>query len=531
MEQQKSSLSRRTFLAGSAVAAAAAGLALSGCGSEEAAETPASTEEAAAGGGELTGACAYSSTNVNPIGNSSALMLGATWHVFEGLYDLDLHTYETYNALAADAPVKISDTEYEVVLRESAMFSDGTPVTAADVVNAFELNMADATYGAFLTFISSVSAKDDTTVSFKLAYPFEALLEGRLSVVKVFPASQTVDDLAKMPIGTGPWAYDVINGDDGGAIEFIPNANYNGTLPATADTMKWSILLDQTSRTTALQEGSVQVMENVPDVNVEMLVNAGSTVDYIQGFNQAFLMFNCLKEPFNNPKVRQAFFYAIDAEKLIANQLNGHASVVTGFLPKNHPNYNEASTVYTYDPEKAKALLAEAGQSAITLELMVNNNWVSDLAAQIQEDLKAVGIECTLNETKIDWASLAESDEILPYDVMLTPGDPSCFGNDPDLLMSWWYADNIWTQGRTCWKKAEGRFNELQTLLQSAREATGSEQQDLWNQCFDIIAEEAPLYPLFHRELATGYQADKIEGFEPIATTGLVFLGATPVSA
>ncbi len=49
----------------------------------------------------------------------------------------------------------------------------------------------------------------------------------------------------------------------------------------------------------------------------------------------------------------------------------------------------------------------------------------------------------------------------------------------------------------------------------------------VWNQCFDILAEQVPLYPLFHRELATGYQADKIAGFEPIATTGLVFLGAS----
>ena len=80
-------------------------------------------------------------------------MLAATWHVFEGLYDLDLHTYKTYNALAADEPVKVSDVEYEVTLREGAKFSDGTDVTSADVVNAFEKNMADATYGAFLEFI------------------------------------------------------------------------------------------------------------------------------------------------------------------------------------------------------------------------------------------------------------------------------------------------------------------------------------------------------------------------------------------
>ncbi len=226
--------------------------------------------------------------------------------------------------------------------------------------------------------------------------------------------------------------------------------------------------------------------------------------------------------------MRQAFFYAIDIEKLIKNAMNGHAAAVTSFLPKNHANYHEASTIYTYDPEKAKSLLEEAGATGMSFELMVNNNWVKNLAAQIKNDLDAIGLNCTINETKIDWAKFAPSDSELPYDVMLTPGDPSCFGNDPDLLMSWWYGNNVWTTGRTCWQKAtDGKWNELNDLMQKAREASASDQQGIWNQCFDILAEQVPLYPLFHRELATGYQADKIAGFEPIATTGLVFLGAS----
>ena len=490
MEQPlKATLSRRTFLAGSAVAAAAAGLTLAGCGGGgETTDTPstdAGTDAgAAAQGGTLTGALAYTSTNVNPIGNSSALMLAATWHVFEGLYDLDLHTYKTYNALAAGEPTKVSDTEYEVALRDGAKFSDGTDVTTADVVNAFEKNMADATYGAFLEFIDTVSAKDDKTVSFTLKYPFDSLLKGRL--------------------------------------------NYNGKYAATADKMHWDILLDDTSRTTALQEATVQVMENVPDANAEQLMAAGASVDYIQGFNQPFFMFNTLKKPFDDKRVRQAFYYAVDVDKLISNAMAGHAAKVTSFLPESHENYHKASTVYTYDPEKAKSLLSEAGVTDLSFELMTNNNWVKNLAAGIKNDLDAIGVNCTINETKIDWASLAESADVLPYDVMLTPGDPTCFGNDPDLLMSWWYGDNVWTQGRSCWKKAgDGKFDELQTLMQQAREATGNEQQELWNKCFDLLAEEVPLYPLFHRELATGYQETQITGFEPIATTGLVFLGAS----
>jgi peptide/nickel transport system substrate-binding protein len=529
MKQPK--VTRRGFLAGTAATGAAAALALSGCSSSSSSSSSSSAASSATPAKTIYAAPAYSSTNCNPIGNSSALMLAATWHVFEGLYDLDLHDYTTYNALADGEPVKVSDTEYEVTLRDDAKFSDGTEVTSADVVASFEANMADDTYGAFLTFIDSVTAKDDKTTTFKLNYPFETLLKGRLSVVKIFQASATTDELKTNPIGTGPWVYDKIDGNDGGTITFVPNEYYNGDYPATCEEMDWNILKDSTSRTTAITDGSVLAIESVPDANATQISNSGAAVEYVPGFSLAFLMFNTKKAPFDDVRVRQAFFYAIDYDKLIENQLAGHAVAATSFLPESYANYHRASTVYTYDTEKAKSLLKEAGAENLSMELMVNSNWVSALGPQIQEDLKAAGIDVTINQTDIPWASLAESSDILPYDVMLTPGDPSCFGNDPDLLMTWWYGDNVWTQGRSCWKGTDA-WTELQNLLQEGREESdASKQQEIWNDCFDLIAENVPLYPLFHRELGTAYIAEQLEDYAPISTTGLVFLGTTPLEA
>lgn len=527
MKQPK--LTRRGFLATTAATGAAAALALSGCSSGSSSSSAASSSaETSTAAKSITAASAYTSTNVNPIGNSSALMLAATWHVFEGLYDLDLHTYKPYTALAAGDPVQVTETEYEVSLRDGAKFSDGTDVTAADVVASFEANMANDTYGAFLTFIDTVVAKDDTTVTFNLKYPFESLLKNRLSVVKVFPAAATDDELSTNPIGSGPWMYSSIDGNEGGRIVFTPNEYYNGSMPATCEEMDWNILVDNTSRTTAITDGTVLAIENVPDSNAEQIANSGATVEYVPGFALPFLMFNTKKAPFDDPRVRQAFFYAIDTEKLIENQMDGHANAATSFLPEAYSNYHRASTVFTYDTEKAKSLLEEAGQSNLQVELSVNTNWVSALAPQIQEDLKAAGIEATIKDFTNGWAELAPSDSILPYDVLLTPGDPSCFGNDPDLLMTWWYGDNVWTEGRSCWKGTP-EWTELQELLQQGREASAADQQEIWNQCFDIIAENCPIYPLFHRETGTAYIAEKLDGFEPISTTGLVFLGATPL--
>ena len=533
---KKNSMTRRGFLAGTAATGALAALALSGCGGGGEDEPAGEGGEGAAEPTLLSVARAYSSTSYSPIdlNGGSALMMAATFHVFDGLYNLDLTDYSVYPGLADGEPVKVSETQYEVALRAGAKFSNGADVTVDDVINAFNVNMSPETAGTcspFLSFIDSVEAGEGKVI-FNLKYPYESGLKGRLALVKIFPAAEQAN-LATMPIGSGPWAYKTINGDDGGLIEFVPNANYAGETPATADAMNWlPMKSDAIARVTALQEGSVQIADEIPAANAAQLTNAGAAVEYVQGFKQPFFMFNCKKAPFNDKRVRQAFFYAIDVEKLIANQMDGYATPLTSFLYEGHPNYNKAATVYTYDPEKAKGLLKEAGVAeGFAVEMYCNNNWVADLSAQIKNDLDAIGLNVTIREEAIDWASLAESDAELPYDFMLTPGDPGCFGNDPDLWMSWWYADNVWTQGRSCWKHAgDGKWEEFQGLLQAARQATGAEQQGLWNQCYDMLAEEVPLYALFHCMQSTGYRPDLVENFVPIGTNTTVVLGATPIA-
>ena len=112
---------------------------------------------------------------------------------------------------------------------------------------------------------------------------------------------------------------------------------------------------------------------------------------------------------------------------------------------------------------------------------------------------------------------------------MLSPGDPSCFGNDADLIISWWYGDNVWTRARSRWATTPA-FAEMAELLAEARSKTSEdEQQPLWNQCFDIIAAEVPLYPLFHRETATAWWTAQLDDYDPISATGLNFLGTTPM--
>ena len=534
---------RRAFVAGTAATA----LALAGCSVEQPiepgpapadpADDDAPTEPVAAQSGvarTLTAAVAYEGSDPNPIGTSSGVFFAAGWHVFEGLYELNMHTYRAECGLAADAPVQIDDLEYEVTLREGTVFSDGSPLTSADVVNAFERNGESDLYGAFLSFITAVSAPDERTVRFKLNAPMGSVLQERLALVRVFPATLTDEELASKPVGSGPWCYETINAADGGRISFTANHRYTGPWPATCERMEWSVLLDDTRRTDELIDKDVMVMEAAPVVRAEELADAGATVEWVPGFNLPFLMFNCEKPPFDDVRVRQALLYAIDVDSLIGTYMAGHARAATSLLPDYFRHYHRAATVYSYDPEKARKLLAEAGVDELALALRVNDNWVSTLAPAIAEDWKAVGVtaEVVLLDTTALFADLSTEPEpgtLLPFDVVLSPGDPSCFGNDADLIISWWYGDNVWTRARSRWATTPA-FAEVAELLAEARSKTSEdEQQPLWNQCFDIIAAEVPLYPLFHRETATAWWTAQLDDYDPISATGLNFLGTTPM--
>lgn len=540
-------LTRRAFVAGTAALAAGGALTLAGCSVEQPiepgpapadpADDNAPTEPVAAQSGvarTLTAAVAYEGSDPNPIGTSSGVFLAAGWHVFEGLYELNMHTYRAECGLAADAPVQVDDLEYEVTLREDTVFSDGSPLTSADVVNAFERNGESDLYGAFLSFITAVSAPDERTVRFKLNAPMGSVLQERLALVRVFPAALTDEQLATKPIGSGPWCYETINAADGGRISFTANHRYTGPWPATCERMEWSVLLDDTRRTDELIDKDVMAMEAAPVVRAEELAGAGATVEWVPGFNLPFLMFNCEKPPFDDVRVRQALLYAIDVDSLIGTYMAGHARAATSLLPDYFRHYHRAATVYSYDPEKARKLLVEAGVDELALTLRANDNWVSTLAPAIAEDWKAVGVtaEVVLLDTTALFADLSTEPEpgtLLPFDVVLSPGDPSCFGNDADLIISWWYGDNVWTRARSRWATTPA-FAEMAELLAEARSKTSEdEQQPLWNQCFDIIAAEVPLYPLFHRETATAWWTAQLDDYDPISATGLNFLGTTPM--
>jgi len=511
-----------TLVAGTVAASAV----LAGCA---AGATPAPDDGASAGAVDpdaiIEAGISYTlNGSFDPMVASGAVTVSANWHVFEGLVDLDPVTQEAAPALAADLPTKVDDTTYEIDLREGATFQNGDPVTADDVVFSYErvLNPDNnSLFRTFIDFVDTVTAVDEDTVRITTDYPF-SLIEERLGVVKIVPKAVVEADpegFGANPVGSGP--YSLVSAVPEDKLVFERYDDYNGPHPALAAGMNWNLLSDASARVTAMSTGTIQAMEDVPYIDVDSLASAAD-VESVQSFGLLFMMFNTKAAPFDDVRVRQAMHYALDMDKIIETGMLGNATPATSFLPETYPNYNEASTVYSYDPEKAEELLAEAGVDDLSITLLTTDTgWVKEVAPLIKESLDAIGIDTTLDIGQS--ASMYEKVDSGDYTVAIAPGDPSVFGVDPDLLMNWWYGENVWTQTRTNWADS-AEYAELRTLLDDAVQQQGDEQQATWDKAYDLIADEAVLYPLFHRKLPTAWSSQELIGFAPVPTTGLSFL-------
>jgi peptide/nickel transport system substrate-binding protein len=521
--------SRRNFLklSGAVGAAAAFTATLSACGGA-ASTTSSNATNTAAVNKDLTIEAGISyalSTGFDPLSSSGATPMAANLHIFEGLIELHPATREPYNALAAADPKKVNDTTYQVTIRDGAKFHDGSPVTTEDVAFSFTRVMDPANkslFSQFIPFIQDVKPLDGKTVEFTLKYAFPGF-GPRISVVKIVPKALATDLKAfdAKPVGSGP--YKLVSAVKDDKIVFEAFADYNGPKPALAKGMTWLLLSDAAARVTAVQSGRVQAIEDVPYLDVDGL-KSKVKVESVQSFGLLFLMFNCAKAPFNNKLVRQALHYGMDKEAIIKKALFGNAKAASSYFQEGHPDYVKAKNVYGYDAKKAEDLLKEAGVTNLEFELLTTDTaWVKDVAPLILESWnKLPGVKVTVKNLQ---SGALYTDRVGKgdYTVVAAPGDPSVFGNDADLLLSWFYSGSTWMEKRAFWTTPER--TKLQELMDKGSQASGDAAKKTVGEIVDLVSEEVPLYPIFHRQLPSAWDENKLSGFQPLPTTGVSFIG------
>jgi peptide/nickel transport system substrate-binding protein len=531
-------VSRRGFLKYTSTlgvaAAITAGLAACGSGGGSATGTGGKSATRALGtaahpDGTITGTLAYLlSGGFDPMDASSAVALAVNEHVFEGLLNLDPSTRVPYLALAKSLPTASSDgLTWTATLREGATFSDGTPVTGEDVAWSFNriIDPAnDAIIAGYLFFLESATATGDSTVEFKLNSPFP-LFPTRSAVVKIVPKALTstaaeVTTFNTSPVGSGPFKVDSASATTG--VVMSNSTHYNGPRPALVTSVILNTTADDNARLDSLEGGQAQAIEAVPYLDVTTL-GAQYEVAKKQSLNQLFLMFNCAVAPFSDKRVRQALFYAIDTQTVINTALNGYGTPATSFLDEANDYYQRAATVYDYDPAKAKSLLAAAGATDLSFELVTTQtSFIEDSAPVIIDCWKQIGVNATLNSspTAAVYGTYVPSSS---FRVLAASGDPSVYGSDADLLLRWFYYGQIWPVDRARWTDAAAK--ETSRLLNQAAELSGTAQRALWKQVLDIVADEVPLYPVYHIKEITSWNPTELTNFRATPSTGLYVLG------
>ncbi|MDG9719205.1 ABC transporter substrate-binding protein [Streptomyces sp. DH24] len=528
---------RRSFLkyTGALGAAVSVPASLSACSSG-----PQSTNDTGGGGGganrTLTAVIGYGNDGSwDPTQTASAFCMAANNHIYEGLLDTDPISREPYAALATEVPKDASATSWRFTLRAGATFHDGKPVTADDVVFVFDRILDPDTQtlakGFFASWLKEVRKVDARSVELVLKFPFPDGLS-RLTLAKIMPKHVfskpgAWDEAIKgLAVGSGPYRQTAHHPKSNTTFEAF--ADYNGPRKPAFKKMNWLTIVDAAPRVAKISGSGAgaQIADNIPYANIGQLESGGLTVAGGAGMNNLFLMFNTRHKPFDDVRVRQALHYAIDTEKMVEVALKGHGKPSTSFLNEANPSYRRAKTVYDYDPDRAKALLEEAGVSGLKVDILaVNVSWIVDCLPTIKSSWDAIGVRTTLSPQETT-AVFTKMDQKQDYQVVAAASNPNQFGLDADLIMHYNYGPgNLWMQ-YTRWADNSVAKALFRDMDRATREPDPDRKKAMVQDYIDVVAEQAVLYPVVHNELMTAWDPDALAGIRAQPYPGINLLQA-----
>jgi peptide/nickel transport system substrate-binding protein len=294
---------------------------------------------------------------------------------------------------------------YTFTLRKGVKFHNGQEMTADDVKFSMDYTMNPAN-GAFgferLRIVESVDVVDPSTLQIALKDTSSAFLPalGGIESFGVIPKDSLetgVDRPSVMPAGTGPFKF--VSWQPRQQLVFERFPDYWGQT-ANVDRIVLKPIEDATVRMTALRSGDVDVIERTPYEWVQQIKDGrlqgiGLTEAKTAGYRR--IVFNSADPPFDNPKLRQAVMHAIDMKEVLQAGFFGFGELADQKYPAGHKWYIQGVPAYQFDPDRAKAMLAEAGYNGETITMHVENAAdVQTVAATIQAQLKKVGVNLAI---------------------------------------------------------------------------------------------------------------------------------------
>ena len=332
-------------------------------------------------------------------------------------------------AVASDYIISDDAKTYTFTLRDGITFHDGTPVTIEDVKYSIDRYAEiQGESSAFSSLVDSVEVQDDKTLVVNLKESYSEFLP--MMTIAIIPQSN--EDPAGNPIGTGPFKY--VSYTPGQNMELEKYDGYWQEGVPSLDSVEFKFIADVDTAFVELQAGTIDILKYLTAAQAETLGDEDYNI--VQGsMNLVHAMYlNSAYEPLSKTEVRQALCYAVDRDA-INNFIFGGKSHIIGshMIPAMSKYYEpEAETVYSYDPEKAKELLADAGYAdGFDLEITVPSSYSQhvDSAQIIADELSQVGINVTLNQ--VEWSTWLQDvykggnfqATVIGFDGTLAPSD------------------------------------------------------------------------------------------------------------
>lgn len=462
--------------------------------------------------------------------------------IFSGLVRLG-ENLEVRPDIATDWDISEDGTVYTFHLRDDVRFQDGQPMTAHDfkysIERACDPKLGATTPSMYLGDIigvkevlageadevSGVRVLDDYTLEITIDAPKSYFLAKLTYPTSYVVNQETIeewgDDWERHPNGTGPFRLALWVEDE--QIILVRNDHYYDQMPALK-----RVTFDMTGPGMLMyEEGDLDTV-GVGTDNVERFQDPESRLHAelieVPRLSTSFFAFNCAVPPFDDPKVRQAFVHAMDREKLIEVTYEGTAIEARGVLPPGMPAYDPDFEGLTYDPERARELLAESSYGGaenlpeITLLVSGRGGYLSDseeaFISQMDENL---GVEIAVEQ--LEWEDFLDSIEGEHSHQLYTMGWVADYVDPENFLDLLFHSESEANNTRYA-------NPDLDALLEEARTEQDTDRRwELYRQAERMVVEEAVWLPLSHG-LAHYLVKPYVQGltYTPLGIVGLEYI-------
>ncbi|MFO1038973.1 MAG: ABC transporter substrate-binding protein [Geminicoccaceae bacterium] len=409
--------------------------------------------------------------------------------------------------LAESWEAKPGAQEWIFDIRKGVTFHNGKTLDADDVVYSLNLHRGpDVKSGAkgVIEAITDVKAVGKNQVAITLKEP-NADLPYILSDYHLFIVPAGFTDWSK-PIGTGAFILDRF--DPGVGVSGNLNKNYWKQGRGHVDRFEVTVINDGTARLNALISGQVHIMNRVDRKTVDLLKrNPNLQIQRSSGGQHFTFLMLCDRKPLDDNNLRLALKYAIDREAILKTILHGYGKVGNDHpIPEHDPFFNKELPVRTYDPDKAKFYLKQAGLDGFSIELDTSEaafTEAPDTAILFQQQAQKAGITVDVQRKPADgyWNDIWMK---VPFSMSYWGGRPTA-----DMMFSTAYkSDAAWND--TFWKRPE--FDKL--LLQARAITDPDQRRPLYWEMQRMVNEDGGnMIPMF-ADFVDALSA-QVKGFTP----------------